>query len=37
MFGGRPLDRRLKQECQQRFEELYSHEIFVWTFGRSYL
>ena len=37
MFGGRKLDRRLKQECQRRFEELYSHETFIRTFGRSYL
>ena len=37
MWGGRDLDRRLKQACQRRFEELYSHEAFVRTFGRSYL
>ena len=31
------LDRMLQRECQQRFEELYSHEEFMEVFGKSYL
>lgn len=31
------LDLRLKRECQQRFEALYSHEMFMMIFGRNYL
>lgn len=31
------LERRIKRECQQRFEELYGHEKFVQVFGKSYL
>ena len=31
------LDRRLKRECQERFEELYGHEKFMEIFGKSYL
>lgn len=31
------LDRMLQRECQQRFEELYSHEEFMEIFGKSYL
>lgn len=31
------LDRRLKQECQERFEELYGHEKFMEVFGKNYL
>lgn len=32
-----PLDVRLKQECQERFEELYGPEKFREVFGKSYL
>lgn len=31
------LDRRLKQECQERFEELHGHEKFMEVFGKNYL
>lgn len=31
------LDKRIKAECQQRFEELYDHETFMKVFGKSYL
>jgi len=31
------LDKRLKEECQIRFEQLYSREKFMQVFGRSYL
>ena len=31
------LDRMLQQECQKRFEEIYSHEEFMEVFGKSYL
>lgn len=31
------LDRRIKRETQQRFEELYGHEKFMEVFGKSYL
>lgn len=34
---GSNLDRRLKQECQEKFEALYSREKFVEVFGRNYL
>lgn len=30
-------DRRLKQACQKKFEELYGHEKFMEIFGRGYL
>ena len=33
----RDLDMRLKRECQERFEELYSHEKFMELFGRNYI
>lgn len=31
------LDDRLKRECQERFEQLYSHEEFMKIFSRNYL
>lgn len=31
------LDKRLKKECQQRFEELYGHDMFMMVFHRNYL
>lgn len=31
------LDLRLKRECQEQFETLYSHEKFMEVFGKSYL
>ena len=31
------LERRLKRECQKRFEELHSHELFMHVFGKNYL
>lgn len=31
------LDRWLQQQCQMKFEEKYSHELFMETFGRNYL
>ncbi len=31
------LDRRLKQSCQERFEELYGHDCFMGVFGKNYL
>lgn len=31
------LDRRLKQECQEKFEELYGHDKFMSVFGKNYL
>ena len=31
------LDRKLKQECQMKFEQLYGHEKFMNVFGRNYL
>lgn len=30
------LDRKLKQECQERFEELYGHDTFIQVFGKNY-
>ena len=30
------LDRKLKHECQCKFEELYSHEKFMEVFGKNY-
>lgn len=35
--GDTALDRRLKRECQSRFEELYGHEKWMQVFGKSYL
>lgn len=34
---GRRLNRMLKQACQRRFEAIYGHEMFVQTFGKSYI
>ena len=31
------LDKMIKRACQERFEELYSHEEFMSIFGKSYL
>lgn len=31
------LDLRLKRECQQRFEALHGHAMFMMVFGRNYL
>ena len=31
------LDDQLKRECQERFEQLYSHEKFMKIFSRNYL
>ena len=31
------LERRLKRECQERFEELHGHEKFMQVFGKNYL
>lgn len=29
--------RQLKQECQERFEEIYGHDKFMAVFGKNYL
>lgn len=31
------LDLMIKRACQQRFEELHSHELFMKIFGKNYL
>lgn len=31
------LDKMLQRTCQERFEELYSHQEFMDIFGKSYL
>ena len=31
------FDRRLKRECQEKFEELYGHEKFMKVFGKNFL
>jgi hypothetical protein len=31
------LDLMIEQECQRRFEEIYSHEEFMEVFGKNYL
>ena len=31
------LDKMLRRSCQERFEEIYSHEEFMDVFGKSYL
>jgi len=31
------LDRMIKRACQERFEEIYSHEEFMEVFGKNYL
>ena len=31
------LDRMIQRACQERFEEIYSHEEFMEVFGKSYL
>ena len=35
--GDTELDRRLKRECQERFEEIWGHEKFMEVFGKSYI
>ena len=31
------LDRMIQRACQERFEEIYSHDEFMDIFGKSYL
>lgn len=31
------LDKRLKRECQEKFEAIYSRDKFMQIFGRNYL
>ena len=31
------LDRMIERACQERFEEIYSHEEFMEIFGKNYL
>ena len=31
------LDKMLRRTCQERFEELYDHEMFMEVFGKNYL
>ena len=31
------LDKMIKRACQEKFEEIYSHEEFMEIFGKSYL
>lgn len=31
------LDRMLKRACQERFEEIFSHDEFMAIFGKNYL
>lgn len=31
------LDRKLKAECQERFERLYGHEKFMEVFGKNFM
>lgn len=31
------LDKMLKRTCQERFEELHGHEVFMQVFGKSWL
>ncbi len=35
--GDTELDKRLKRECQERFEEIWSHEKFMEIFGKNYI
>ena len=35
--GDTELDKMLKRICQERFEELHGHELFMKLFGKSYL
>ena len=35
--GGGELDRKLRQERQEKFEAIYGHEAFIKIFGRNYL
>ena len=31
------LDKMIRRTCQERFEEIYSHEEFMNVFGKSYI
>lgn len=31
------LDRKIKEECQRRFEELHGHDLFMAVFGKNYI
>lgn len=31
------LDRKLQQDCQRKFEEIYSRKLFMQIFGKNYL
>ena len=31
------LDKMLRRACQERFEEIYSHDEFMSVFGKNYL
>ena len=31
------LNMKLKQQCQERFEELHGREVFIAVFGKNYL
>ena len=31
------LDKMIKRTCQERFEELYGHDVFMKVFGKSWL
>ena len=33
----RTLDLELKRKCQEKFESMYGHQLFMREFGRSYL
>ena len=37
VHGNRELDKKLKRECQQKFEESHSHEEFMRIIKRNYL
>lgn len=36
-FQNPELDRMIKRACQEKFEEIYSHQEFMEIFGKSYL
>lgn len=35
--NGKELDMKLKRDCQRKFEEIYSHELWMTIFGVNYL
>jgi hypothetical protein len=37
VHGNRELDKKLKRECQQKFEESHSHDEFMRIIKRNYL